>query len=524
MSSTTTLSRLLASDENLTRKAYLNSLASGLDFAARLLVGFCITPLLVSGLGDLMYGAWMVLGRLTGYLTAAGARPNQALKCVLANRQSSADFEEKRQCVGSALIVWLVFLPLQGTLGAVVAWFAPRWLDVSPDVAWVVRVAAIVLVMKLMASSLVTLPQSILEGENLGYRRMGLTTLLVLFGGGLSAAAVYLNTGLIGVAVSALASVVLSGALLFWVVLTHVPWFGVARPTRQSMFRFVGLSGWFLAWRFIMKLLMTSDVVLLGVLTSAEAVTAYALAKYLPEALVSMVAIVVFGMTPGLGRIIGAGDHRKARVVRGEAMLLTWLIVTTAGSTILMWNDSFLRLWVGTQYSAGSVQTLLLLVMAIQLILIRNDANVIDLTLDLRQKVLLGAISSAVSLGGAAVLVGKLHWGVQGLCIGFIAGRLILSIGYPLLVGRVLDCPWTTQLQASLRPLVTTFWCFFLATELKRVVSADTWIALVLAVATTLVVGGGATLMLGASHAQRSRVLRRLKIIAGLDGAGSTNA
>ena len=63
-----------ASNKSLTIKASLNALASALDYGARLVVGFLINPLLVSGLGNYGYGVWQVLGRLIGYIEPASGR------------------------------------------------------------------------------------------------------------------------------------------------------------------------------------------------------------------------------------------------------------------------------------------------------------------------------------------------------------------------------------------------------------------------------------------------------------------
>ena len=76
-------------DGNLTRKAYLNVVASLLEFAARIVVSFVVIPLLVRGLGDFGYGVWQVLQRLIGYADPAGGHAAQTLKWTIANRQSS---------------------------------------------------------------------------------------------------------------------------------------------------------------------------------------------------------------------------------------------------------------------------------------------------------------------------------------------------------------------------------------------------------------------------------------------------
>jgi O-antigen/teichoic acid export membrane protein len=268
-----------------------------------------------------------------------------------------------------------------------------------------------------------------------------------------------------------------------------------------------------------MKVLTTSDVVLLGVLASAEIVTVYRLTQFLPEALVSSVAIVVFGISPGLGGIIGAGNYRKANRVRGEAMLLTWLIVTIAGSTILIWNDAFLELWVGAEYQAGSNLTFWILLMSIQLILIRNDGNIIDLTLDLRHKVILGAISSAISVVTAAVLVAWLRWGAVGVCLAFITGRLLMTIGYPLIVGKVLNCNGAAQLRAAIRPVLTTLATFLLAMRVQQHVLAQSWLALVIGVMATLVVVSLLVLVIGVTSSQRRQILHRVNLVFSNDRA-----
>src|SRR3990172_1308605 len=188
------------SDKTLTQKASLNAMASILDYGARWLVTFILNPLLVTGLGDFGYGAWQVLGRLIGYISPAGGRPTQALKWTIANQQASTDYEEKRQQVGSAVAVWLMFLPLVSLLGGTLAWFIPSWLDAPLEWYSSIRWAAALLVANLLFTNLAEIPQSVLRGENLGYKRMGLTTLLLLLGGGLMALAMYFKTGLIGVA------------------------------------------------------------------------------------------------------------------------------------------------------------------------------------------------------------------------------------------------------------------------------------------------------------------------------------
>ena len=337
-------------DGSLTKKAYLNALTEALDYGARLAVGFLITPLLVAGLGSYQYGLWQILSRLIDYVSAASGRPTQALKWVIARRRSATDEQEKRRYVGSAVVVWVLFLPLLVTLGGLVAWSAPLWLGTSAEVSSTVRLAAALLVAYVILTGLADIPQAVIEGENLRYKRMALSAALVLVGGGLTALAVLLDGGLVGVAVANLAYPLLSGILFLKIVRTYAPWFRVVLPSRAEARAFLGLSSWFLLWRLVNLLLMASDVIVLGKLGSVEAVSTYTLTKYSPETLISMIAIVVYGISPGLGGIVGSGDLQKAARVRGEIMVGTWPLAIAIGATIVIWNQAFVGLWVGPEH------------------------------------------------------------------------------------------------------------------------------------------------------------------------------
>ena len=120
----------------LTRRAALNSLAAGIDLVARVAVELVLNPLLVGRLGDHLYGAWRVLWRFTGSLSAVSGRSSQALKWSIANRQGSRDYREKRELVGSAVGVWLLFLPILALIGGGLAWLAPSLLGTSPEFQW----------------------------------------------------------------------------------------------------------------------------------------------------------------------------------------------------------------------------------------------------------------------------------------------------------------------------------------------------------------------------------------------------
>jgi len=471
----------VVSDGSLTKKASLNAAASTAEQIARIVAGLIISPILLTRLGDSAFGIWQVLQRLIGHASPASGRPGEALKWTIAHEQRSADFDFKRRQVGNALAVWVLFLPLLVAIGGTLAWLSPIWLDVQQASYGTVRVAGAILVLDAVLFSLLYLPQSVLQGENLGYKRLGLSVLLVFVSKALLVTAVYLGYGIGGLAVATTVATVLWGATYMFIVRSRVGWFGIARPSLAEVGRFVRLSWWFLLWNLVMIIMLASDVVVLGVVSGPALVTTYTLAKYIPQAITVAVATVIVAIMPGLGGLVGAGELVRAVRIRKETMSLIWLFTIVAGTTVLLWEESFLRLWVGERYYPGSAAILMIMLMVLQFALIRTDSNIIDLTLNLRRKVLLGALSAVLSVGLAWLFLG-LKMGIIGLALGFIVGRTIQSVGYPWMIGRMLGIPPERQLRGIVRPALATGALFAGASALGAAAHVGSWLTLVPAV------------------------------------------
>jgi len=507
----------LLSDKTLTKKASFNALASLLEYGTSLLVGFFLTPFMVAGLGDYSFGLWQVLNRLVGYLTPATGRPTYALKWTLVNQQASDDHDRKRRYIGSTLVVWLIFLPILLLSGGIVAWLVPSWVHASAEFIWPVRIVAMVLVANMVIDPLASTPQAVLQGQNLGYKRMGISAGLVCLGGMLTWLAIHFHTGIIGVAVAVVLQTILTGMFFLTVVRNYVPWFGVAKPFTEDLREMLGRSWWFLAWNLVTSLLLASDVVVLGLFDSIVSVTNYSLTKYVPEMMISIIANVIFAIMPGLGSIVGVGDFKRAVRLRGEIMSLIWLIVTAMGTSILLWNRSFIGLWVGANRYSGSFPHLLIVVGVIQLVFIRSDANIIDLTLRLSQKVLLGLLSVTISVVLASVLVGYLNMGIVGLCLGIVSGRLILSVGYPYLISHFLEIPPLKQFQGMVRPVLITILLFGAAIMVDNLIptiawpGAQSWIGFFVSAGLSAFVILIFSFYAGLSADQRSSILRRVR-------------
>jgi O-antigen/teichoic acid export membrane protein len=481
-------------ERTLTGRASLNVIQSLLDYSIKLGVGLLVVPILVNGLGRSLFGVWEMLSRLVGYLEASDGRSTEALRLVISNQQSSGDVAEKRRWIGSALTVWLYFLPLWVVAGALLIWLAPTITKVPAELHGTVRLACALMMGAVLLGGLAILPESVLRGVNLGYKRMGFQAGLSIVGGVLLAGAVYLGTGLVGVTAAAVVTIALTGLCFVILVRRQVPWFGVDRPGRMEVDSLLKMSIW-LALGDLASKMLASDVLVLGMVLSASAVTTYVLTGYAARLAINIHSLAAEAVMPGLAGLIGERSFERAALLRRELLAVTAVFVTAVGSTVLLWNRSFIHLWVGAENYAGPAVNLLLVVISVQSAFIRCDAYLIDAALQPGRRVRVGIAASTATLLLSFLFT---HWiGMVGLCLGIMLGRITQTIGYPLLVRGCLGQTPGLSLTWLLRPLLIMALLFGIASYLGQHAMVEHWPGWIAAVLVTLV--GALAISLGLS-------------------------
>lgn len=502
----------------LTRRASLTALASLLDYFVKAGVTLVITPILVSGLGRTLYGVWEMLGRLVGYMAAADGRPTEALRLVI-SQQQAADPAVNRRSVGAALMVWVLMLPLVGVVGGILAWLAPSLTHAPPESRYDVRIASILLVISFLFTSLSTIPESVLRGMNLGYKRMGLQASLSVIGGALAAWAVHEGFGLTGIGASQIVRAILIGVCFWFLVRKYVPWFGVVRPEKKNVKGLLGMSVWLSVGELVAKLLLASDVLILGAIVSPAAVTTFVLTGYAARTGLGIFVFSAGSAMPGMGGVLGAGQTERALQLRRELLTLTWLFVTAVGTTILIWNRSFLTMWVSAQNYAGPWVDLLIVMVISQTAFIRTDSYIIDAALKPKGRVLVGAVTVVATLALGITLTHA--FGILGLCVGMLLGRGIQSVAYPILVRRYLKHPPrdTAAVVLALRLSAVTALLFAIGSYLSRRLDVTSWPVWAACVALTLPICAAVALGLGPTAEARQTVIRRIRsVVRGLTG------
>ena len=120
-----------------------------------------------------------------------------------------------------------------------------------------------------------------------------------------------------------------------------------------------------------------------------------------------------------------------------------------------------------------------------------------------------------MSIGLAVLFIRGLDIGIEGLALGFITGRAIVSVAYPWSVCRSLGLSVTGQLRGAARSLAFTALLFGAAVAAAPATDVDSWPALVPLAAATLTLAMALSFFIGLSATQRIRVSHRVRQIIG---------
>ena len=500
-----------AKKENLKQRAYLNSLSGIIDYAGAQITGFIINPFIVSGLGSVMYGVWQILTQLTGYTKLVDTRASQVLKWSLANKREIAKEEEFRSDITSALYVTAITLPLGLIAGSIISWYAPYISGADLKYYSLIRITCSILIFGLIANKFFDLFEATLGGMNLGYKRMGFRAMIVAIGGVLKVYVISKGYGLIGLSVVQVLNALVIGSTFYFIVKKNVPWFSLGTTTKSKVRSFGKLSGWFMGFSILKMILLSSDKVMLGYLAGPALVSNYALTMFTSTAIQGAMIAVIMGMTPGICTVFGKGEYERVDKARKTINSLTWLFCASVGSAVLLFNRSFIQLWVGNKHYAGNFENFLILVIAIQVIFFQLDSSILNASMDMKRKVKLSAWAAAFSIALSFILIQRFQ--IIGLCISTICGRLFYSIGFPVLLKRRMEMKVNFFNFKDMRMFITGISLFALTTVLGAYLVINNWFMLIISGVLSVMLAGFIFWVTGMNETDRKEALQAVSTI-----------
>lgn len=425
--------------KSLTKSATLNALTSYANFAVSSILAFALSPLLARHLGIVDFGIWKACQKYLDFATIADGRATQALKFVVANKEGNdSTVDEKRQAVGSALVTWLLFCPILLVIVGIIVWSLPASINnLDPAQGGSVRLAGALLGLNIVLNPLLGIPDAILVGINESHKSTTPQTLWLIVANIMMVVAAALGWGIVGMAVVTVVTTLLKGVSVLIVCKKNTAWFGVMKPRIDQVKSFLGFSFGTLIWSFISLLLLSSETLLLGSLFGPDDVSRYTFSSYIAQLGASIALVTTSAVIPGLGTLLGRGEVIRSQQVIQLTRRVAFALALIFGCCMLSMNRGFVERWVGPDYYIGDSVNIIIVALMFQLIHLRNEAQIQDITLRIKNKVIVGAIGSPLAIGIAVAAYYCMGRSMTWMLAGLFVGRLVLSFSFPRMVNMI---------------------------------------------------------------------------------------
>lgn len=414
-----------------------NALANYGNFVAIAILGLIVNPLLVAYLGGTAFGVWKTCQRLLNFATVADGRATQALKWFIAHQALDTDGNRKQRQVGATIVVWVLWLPFLVLLQIAIIYFLPLMInDTPPAYETTLYWVGALLALNVLVAGIVTIPDSVLVGSNMGYRSMMVSTAVTIASSFAMVIFAYYGFGIPWLGLILLVAALVNGAITTTVAKRHITWFAAARPQRNDVGALAKFSGWVLVWSLVSKFLLSTEVILLGAVFGALTVTDFIFTSYMIQFALAICLMTASAFMPSIGKLLGAGDNTGASEIASETRDIVFAFATAICCFILLFNGPFVSLWVGEAYFLGPETNVAIALAFLQLAMIRCDAQIQDTGLRIGGKVTIGVASTLLSVGlGFLLLITTSS--VAAMIAGLIIGRLPMSVGYPYMVRQM---------------------------------------------------------------------------------------
>jgi O-antigen/teichoic acid export membrane protein len=471
--------------EDLRQRAYLNTIASWVDTGTKFVVVFFMNPIIISSLGATLFGVWQIISQMNSYMATVDLRSGTSVKWFVARNRTTTSSIELKKTMSAAVYANLIFLPLYILAGAVMVWLAPSVSHVKDEYSTMVRVATGLIALAFIINQYAFLLQSVLAGMNLSFKRIGIQSTLTILGGGATVVLLHFGYGLSSMAVVQIVTAIATGLVFWWTLKKHVDWFGFVKVNLRESFSFVKLTGKFMAHKTVSTINGSNDLILLGYFAGPKYVGSYVVTRYLVQATSRVIGNVISAVTPGLGRLVGEGNYSKLFEARNIMITFSWLFLAITGVAVLLWNKSFVSIWTDLNLYVGDNETFLIVLIASLNIIQQIDAGIITMTLDIRNQIILIAVSASLSMSMAIILIPKFH--IMGLLIGMLSGSLIITICSSIIAQKKVNGKRFLQKILLSRTAIVSLSLLFGAGYFGRFFKVSSWWALISVLLLTLI-------------------------------------
>ena len=325
-------------------------------YAASIVSGFVVTPVVIHAIGRQEFGVWAFIGSLTIYLALLDVGVGPSIVRFGAEYRGRRSSEDINALASTGLAIYGVVGLITIPVGLVLAYVAPLLVDVPESLAWSTRVATALLVLGLVVRFPLGLFSSLLVAQQRwDVANLGNAVSTVLY-----AVVVVLllpRTGgivlLAGLTLGA--TLVRLGLPLLW-VRTELPELRFRRSlvTRKRVRELLAFSWQNFLLHVAAKVVFSADVIVVGIVLGVAAAALYALPAKLFALAFGLATAGTNLLYPAFAELEGADDHERQRALLRSGLRFGVALTLVLALPFLFIPGQLLHAWVGPGFQESA--------------------------------------------------------------------------------------------------------------------------------------------------------------------------
>jgi O-antigen/teichoic acid export membrane protein len=440
-------------------KAYVKGLTSTtLQKILTKVIGFVVTPIVLSYLGKDTYGIWIVIGSFLGYMGLMDFGITGAVTQLIAKNDHEGNDEVINKIVNNSFFLQIAIGSAIILIGVILSFFFPSWFDIDSNMK---QTAATAFLLAAIGYG-ISFPPKTLKGLIRGRQHIALAVWLEFFlfvlTTGLNLWLLASGFGLLALPVGTIVVRLISYPLFLKMAKKTFPNLRIdIRYFKWSEAKgILKISGvWFVALSSAV-VIYTSDTLIIGAFLATALVTVYALTFRLSEFLREFIYMFNTTAMPGLGQLSGRGELQKVKRIFFSMFPFVMSLTFSAVLFLIFFNESFVTLWVGHDYYGGDELNYVFAASLLTTVVFHSFSIILSSGLELKT-VAFSRISEAVLNIVLSIWLSK-YYGLLGVALGTIVANVTTSFwAVPYKAMRYLEVSLRETWEGFLKKIVLQF-------------------------------------------------------------------
>ncbi len=344
------------------RLAARNLGSNYLAYAASILSGLILTPVIIGAIGKEAYGAWAFIISATTLLRLLDFGITPTVVRFTAFHRGRTEEDEINAMASAGMAVYLILGAASVAVGLIVAWFLPDLIELSPDLQRPAQVATVLAVLALGTQAPLGLFGSILKGSQ-RFDILNTSALISIVVYAVLVLTVFTHVATLPwLATIALVAAVIRLGLPAVYIKRELPHLRLARSLvrRATIRNLLDYSRFAFMTHVAGKVVYSADLILIGAIAGAEPVALYAVATRLFGLAGGVAQTGTELLLPVQSELEGRADHARQRSVLATGVRGAMCVAVLVSFPLVILPHWIVNAWLGSSFEASVVPLTLL--------------------------------------------------------------------------------------------------------------------------------------------------------------------